>query len=83
MSDQTISDITPANYSTCYSGQCDLLNLSTCQQLDRPYTDNISYDMEGCFSSSQLRHSYGYHNYQKVLTFLSNFNPSQVQKTMS
>ena len=64
MSDKTVS----ANPSTCYPGQCDLLNLSTCQQLDRPYTDNISYDKEGCFSSSQLRQSYGYLTYQQVQT---------------
>ena len=68
MSDEKISAISPANHSTCYQGQCDLLNLSTCQQLYRPYTDNISYDQEGCFSSSQLRHSYWYNNYQQVLT---------------
>ena len=57
MSDETSSAISPANHSTCYPGQCDLLNISTCEQLYRPYTDNISYDQEGCFISSQLRHS--------------------------
>ena len=71
MSDETMSDISSANPSTCYPGQCDLLNLSTCQQLYRPYIDNISYDQEGCFISSQLRHSYGYNNYQQVHTLLS------------
>ena len=54
------------NLSVCYPGQCDLLNQSTCLKLDTHQSVNITYDEEGCFSSSQLRNTVGYRDYQKV-----------------
>ena len=50
----------------CYLGQCELLNQSTCLKLERPKEENLTYDLDGCFSSSQLRDTVEYGDYQQV-----------------
>ena len=54
------------NLSDCYPGQCELLNQSTCLELDKHQSVNVTYDEDGCFSSSQLKDTVGYQYYQQV-----------------
>ena len=55
----------------CYLGQCELLNQSTCLKLERPKEENLTYDLDGCFSSSQLRDTVEYGDYQQVGCIIS------------
>ena len=56
----------PDSDEVCLPGQCELLDKVTCQEIERQLELNLTYDLDGCFISRQLRDTLGYRHYKQV-----------------
>ena len=56
----------------CFPGSCSSLNLSSCVEMEVEQAknfsvDKVNIDVEGCFSTDELRISKGYYYYTQVI----------------